>query len=169
MYIAKLKKIDGLSDYRTHQFIASMVDGEYCYKDLGDEVLLLAQDKMAVECNQLHFTVGQKFMFECRASINDRRYKGVVYKAKDYYDEHIKNWFRRRLGDSATVDYVCYEKKAPHKIYKTTGELMIFNQTMFFGTLTVKDPVLFADILAKGIGRGKSFGFGAVILPQVMQ
>lgn len=108
-------------------------------------------------------------MFECRASINDRRYNGVKHKAKDYSDEQIKEWFRRRLEACAYVDYVAYKRYPPHKIQKLqTGETMIFNQTMFFGTLTVIDAKEFERVISHGIGRGGAFGFGAMIIPQVM-
>ena len=43
------------------------------------------------------------------------------------------------------------------------------DRTEFFGTLTIVDAEKFSEIIGRGIGGGCAFGFGAMILPQVMK
>lgn len=41
-----------------------------------------------------------------------------------------------------------------------------FRSVVFDGVLVVNDPTLFKDVLEKGIGHGKAFGFGMISLTQ---
>lgn len=174
MYYTVLNKMQGISDAQQHQILYGFFRGDddkrpFCFRDTGDEILMLSNQKPNTDCKEIVFEKGQTLMFECRASINARKHRGVKIPARDFTAEHIKEWFKRRLDGGAYVDFVTFKRLAPHKIYKNDGSIAILDQTMFYGTLTVMNPKQFEEIISTGIGKGGVFGFGMMILPQVMK
>ena len=174
MWVTTLNKMEGITDYLQHQllwgFFDQNQDRPFCFCDAGDQIIMLSSVKPNTESKEVKFENGMTLMFECRASLNARRYKTVTYKPQDYTADMIKEWFRRRLEGCANVGYVTFKKMPPHMIVKSQNHKKIpLNQTMFFGTLTITDAEKFDEIASKGIGQGCAFGFGALILPQVMK
>lgn len=142
----------------------------FCFRDTGEDILMLSNVKPTTDSKEIVFQPGQTLMFECRASIGSRKYKDKIYKPQDFTSDHTKEWFRNRLKDVADVNYVTFKKCSPHIIIDSTGRKsrIPFNQTLFYGTLTVIDAEKFDEIVGHGIGSGGAYGFGALILPQVM-
>lgn len=175
MWLTRLKKASAeVTDGQQHQLLYGFFKDNkpstrpFCFKDMGDELLMLSNMPPNTTSQEMHFTDGQVLMFECRASINNRNHQGKTIKSHQFTSKHVKEWFKRRLSDGACVDFVSFKSLAPHKVYKNDGTEMIFDQKIFYGTLTVTNAKRFEEILAVGIGRGCAFGFGLVYLPQVM-
>ena len=177
MWFTTLEKIQSVSDYQQHQLLWTFFKeqqgaGEsrpFCYRDTGTQILMLSSVKPNCESREIHFTDGQHLMFECRASINARRYKTVTYKPQDYTAEQKRDWFRRKFEHAATIDFVTFKSFAPHVVLNNSNHKIVLNQTAFFGTLTISDAAKFESIVSTGIGEGKAFGFGMLLLPQVMK
>ena len=70
------------------------------------------------------------------------------------------------FADNTTIDargsIVSWRRKDGET--KDDKRKMIFDAVLFEGTLTVTDPVAFANTVASGIGSGKAFGFGLLSL-----
>lgn len=176
LYYTVLDKMPDVSESQQHQLLYSFfrqsdepTERPFCYRDTGEQILMLSNEKPSTDCVELDFKEGETLLFECRASINPRNYKGKKISPKDFTAKHVKDWFRRRLDGGAYVDYVTFKRTAPHKIIKNDGQIIILNQTLFYGTLKVMNPKQFKKIIATGIGRGGAFGFGMLLLPQVMK
>ncbi|MGH8463104.1 MAG: type I-E CRISPR-associated protein Cas6/Cse3/CasE [Pseudomonas sp.] len=78
--------------------------------------------------------------------------------------DEIRQWLRRRgpecgfdLEDAA-VDVL------PGLRIRRRGQTMHFTRAMVTGTLRITDPAAFHDFRAAGIGGGKAFGMGLLIL-----
>ena len=181
MWLTVLEKMR-IPDYAQHQLLwtyfpqVSKSEGAerpFCYLDTGDKIMMLSVVEPSTECIKIEFQAGQTLMFNCMASLTARRYSksGVVFKPQDYTAEHIKDWFIRKFKDVADINYVTFKKHAPHMLVDSTGrkKRIPLDRTEFFGTLTIVDAEKFSEIIGRGIGGGCAFGFGAMILPQVMK
>lgn len=176
MWLTTLNKMPNVSDYQQHQLLAGFfdkyADGKdrpFCFRDTGEQLIVLSTQQPKTDSKEITFKSGQTLMFECRASVRKRTIQGKLIKPEDFTASHLKQWFCKLLRDGAYVDYVTFKKMSPHKITKSqTGHVMCFNQTFFYGTLTVTNPEVFDRLVGHGIGAGGAFGFGALILPQVM-
>lgn len=177
MWLTTLDKMPNVTDYQQHQLLAGFFDkyddGEdrpFCFRDTGSQLIILSSQKPKTDSTEIVFKNAQTLMFECRASVRQRSYKGNIIKPHEFTANHLKEWFCRRLESGAYVDYVTFKKLAPHKVEKSqNGQVMFFNQTMFYGTLTITNAQEFDRLASHGIGAGGAFGFGALILPQVMK
>ena len=172
MWLTVLDKMQNVSDYQQHQLLSGFFEAydkrPFCFRDTGEHIVLLSNQKPKTECREITFSDGQALLFECRASVRGRSCAGVKIKPEQYTAKHLKEWFVRRLLPAANVQYVTFKKMSPHKILRNDGRLMILNQTLFYGTLIVNDAKAFDELVGHGIGAGGAFGFGALILPQVM-
>lgn len=85
-----------------------------------------------------------------------------------------RDWIRDQLerDDAVTVDAV---RLAGFRLVRVTrrlqgspggrkGKVLIRPRALFRGVLTVRDPVAFDGILARGIGRHRAFGYGMILL-----
>lgn len=176
LYYTVLDKMPDVTDAQQHQLLYAFfrsseepIKRPFCYRDTGEHILMLSGEKPNTECVELDFKCGQTLFFECRASINARSHHGKKISPQEFTAKHVKDWFRRRLDGGAYVDYVTFKKLAPHKIRKNDGQVILLNQTMFYGSLIVMNPDQFKKIIATGIGKGGAFGFGMLLLPQVMK
>lgn len=173
MWLTRLNKMDGVPDAKQHQLLYGFFKGveerPFCYKDTGSEIIMLSSIEPNTECKEIQLREGQTLMFECTASLNGRKHKDITIRPQDFTPDHIKEWFRRRLDGGAYVNYVSFQKLAPHKIRRDNSEIIILNRTHFYGTLTVMNAPRMQEIMAKGVGRGGAFGFGLIYLPQVME
>lgn len=177
MWLTTLNKMPNVSDYQQHQLLAGFFDTyddgkdrPFCFRDTGEQLIVLSNVKPKTDSREITFKNAQTLMFECRASVRQRSYQGRLIKPQDFTASHLKEWFCRRLEKGAYVDYVTFKKLPPHKVRKSqNGQVMFFNQTLFYGTLTISNADEFDKLVGHGIGAGGAFGFGALILPQVMQ
>ncbi len=177
MWLTILDKMQSVSDYQQHQLLWTFFKEEqaagysrpFCYRDTGDQIIMLSNTEPSTSSKEVRFVVGQQLMFECRASLNKRRTMDRIIYPQDYTAEQTKDWIKRRLDGAATVDYVAYKSMPPHIVIKNNGHKMPLSQVLFFGTLTITDATLFDEKISTGIGQGGAFGFGAMMLPEVMK
>lgn len=180
MYCTTLKKPKSANDYDIHQMLwclfpqhqQQQLERPFCFRIIEDEILLLSNIKPTTDSKELVFKENNTYLFECRASMR-RTYKDENGKRKQRENckgDELKDWFKRRFGDAAIVDFVAYKDFAPHIVANPKNQnKMVFAQYVFQGSLTVKNSDEFETIISKGIGQGCAFGFGAMILPQVMK
>jgi len=79
-----------------------------------------------------------------------------------YRDEDIYAWLHRKAelsGFKVIHVYITKKEEVTARVNKKS-KTMTFQAIQFEGTLQVIDPSLFHSALIKGIGSGKSFGFG---------
>lgn len=145
----------------------------FCYKDTGDQILMLSTVEPNTDSKKIEFAKGQTVMFWMCASYNrrltakDGGYKrGVRFVTQP---GELQAWLQRRLGDTATVNYVDVKQLAPETVVRKGGQKMTWPQTRLIGTLTVTSPVEFAALVGRGIGAGCAFGLGAMIMPEAMK
>lgn len=168
-----------IPDYSQHQLLwgffpsiqKSSGERPFCFRDTGDQIIMLSNAQPTTESKKLEFEVGQILMFECLTSPDNTKLPdGRKIHADKRSSESLKKWFKDRVGDTADVNYVSYKTFAPMSIpHQKQCRKMVFSQVQFFGTLTIVDPERFSEKLGRGIGQGVAFGFGALMLPQVMK
>lgn len=177
MWFTTLEKMPNVSDYQQHQilwgfFPKQQQDAEqrpFCFRDTGDQLLVLSNVKPNTESKEIKFQNGQTLMFEVRMSLGDKTSGNVVTKPKDLTADQLKNRFINTFIDIADIGHVSFKNYPPHIVRKNDGHKIPYHQIMYFGVLTVLDAEKFDARISRGIGRGCAFGFGAMILPQVMK
>lgn len=183
MWITVLNKLD-TPDYLVHKMLwgffpdqqADHSSRSFCYHDAGDKIYMLSSVEPKTECKKVSLTAGQCVMFSMSASYNrrpcgrDENGKRVYYKQPDITSpQQLKEWLQRRLGDTASIQFVDIKKLPPHSVARKDGKKMVWPQNQFMGTLSVHNPDAFLEIIGNGIGAGCAFGLGAMILPEVMK
>lgn len=179
MWLTILDK-PNVNEYDIHQMLWCFfqehqkqgLERPFCYRVTDNEIVMLSNVKPSTECKKIELVEGNTYLFECRASIK-RTYKDANGKSRwreDYKGDELKEWFKRRFGGAATVNFVAYKSFAPHVIVRPkTQQKMVFSQYVFQGSLTVTNSAELEKMIGKGIGQGCAFGFGAVLLLQVMK
>lgn len=76
-----------------------------------------------------------------------------------------RDWLAERLGAAASLDLettrlVSLQRTRIHR----DGKRLEGPDAIVHGTLTVADPAAFADLLARGVGRHRSYGYGMLLL-----
>ncbi|MEQ9696093.1 type I-E CRISPR-associated protein Cas6/Cse3/CasE [Shimia sp. SDUM112013] len=97
---------------------------------------------------------------EVDAWLSHRLNGGTLDREALYLD-----WLQARLGEAATLDRQTtrLERFQRSKVARG-GRLSEGPDAVVFGTLQVGDPALFAEKLASGVGRHKSYGYGMILL-----
>lgn len=90
-----------------------------------------------------------------------RKADGTTPEMKDVYGP----WLAERLAAGAKVQRIGVTGRRRVRVWrKPRGRPMTFVVAEMIGTLSVTDPSAFSDLLVRGIGRGKAFGFGMLML-----
>lgn len=183
MWFTILNKLD-TPDYLVHKLLwgffpeqqAFQSERVFCYHDAGDKIYMLSSVEPKTECKKVSLAAGQCVMFSMTASYNrrpsgrDENGKRVYYKQPDItHPQQLKDWLKRRLADTASIQFVDIKKLPPHSIARKDGRKMVWPQHQFMGTLSVHKPGELLEIIGNGIGAGCAFGLGAMILPEVMK
>jgi len=75
------------------------------------------------------------------------------------------DWLAARFGDAATLEPPVSRLASFQRTRITRGGRSIEGpEAVFHGTLTVTDPVRFAEMLARGVGRHRAYGYGMLLL-----
>lgn len=75
------------------------------------------------------------------------------------------DWLGARLGAAASLEHDTTHLAAFRRSRIRRGERGIEGpDATFHGTLLVKDPVAFAQLLARGVGRHRAYGYGMLLL-----
>ena len=87
--------------------------------------------------------------------------RGVATDRADLY----LDWLAGKLQAAAQLDRSCTRLAAfeRSRVYRN-GKPIEGPDATFHGTLTVTDPVAFGELLARGIGRHRSYGYGLLLL-----
>lgn len=176
MWFTTLKKMANMDDYQQHQLIWAFFDRataerKFCFRDDGENLLIYSSEEPKTESREVFFKKGQKLMFDCRASLTERRYSkaGVTFRPQDFTAEMIRDWFIRKFVGAATIDFVSYKKYPPHVVIGSGRKKMVFDQTLFQGVITITDPQAFEQLIQHGIGGAKAFGFGMMVFPELLK
>ncbi|SFE91746.1 type I-E CRISPR-associated protein Cas6/Cse3/CasE [Roseivivax sediminis] len=80
-------------------------------------------------------------------------------------EEVYLDWLTARLGDAADLDRTSTRLASfQRRRIVRGGRRLDGPDAVIHGTLSVRDPVRFADLLARGVGRHRSYGYGMLLL-----
>lgn len=75
------------------------------------------------------------------------------------------DWLAARLGPAAKLDLAASRLASFQRTrVQRDGRRIEGPDAVVHGTLTVTDPAAFADLLARGVGRHRSYGYGMLLL-----
>ena len=75
-----------------------------------------------------------------------------------------QDWLKCKLGNAAIPDQVRLHRFQRSLAMRGNKVLSEGPDVIIHGNVTVKDQTLFQQVLRKGIGRHKSFGYGMLLL-----
>ncbi len=76
-----------------------------------------------------------------------------------------RNWLAERLAPAATLDADATRLASFRRLrIQRGGQRLEGPEAILYGTLTVADPNAFAALLARGIGRHRTYGYGMLLL-----
>jgi len=78
--------------------------------------------------------------------------------------EVYREWLQQKLGNACILDEFVLRKFQRTLSVRGRNVLVEGPDITVHGTITVRDSGLFAELLRKGIGRHKAFGYGMVLL-----
>lgn len=79
--------------------------------------------------------------------------------------EAYLGWLADRLGSAAILDLTGSRLASfERKNIQRNGRRLEGPDAIIHGTLTISDPQAFADLLARGVGRHRSYGYGMLLL-----
>lgn len=75
------------------------------------------------------------------------------------------DWLDDRLGDAASIERDTTRLASFRRSKVQRGKRRIEGpDAVFHGTLTIRDPAAFAQMLARGVGRHRAYGYGMLLL-----
>lgn len=74
-----------------------------------------------------------------------------------------ENWLHRKLGDALNIHEVRADLLKPAIAYKPTGRI-VHHRVHFTGEATVKNHDTLASLIEHGVGRGKAYGCGLLLV-----
>lgn len=160
MYLTKLPPMQG-SDYQVHQKIRELFPGEQRVLFQRSDYKIFVISKTAIKESELYqntFAVGEQQSFTLRLNPSYRsRENGkciaLLPVSKDWIQKKLKQAGVKGMYNIISEKSRCFMK----------GSTKITLSSVFItGFLEVFDDRKFAHALRKGIGRGKSFGFGMI-------
>jgi hypothetical protein len=107
--------------------------------------------------------VGDEFNFtiRCICSLSSGG-KKVFFTRNDI--EGRNKWFHKRAGTSGFTVKELHEVETVSVTIEDSKRKQRLPVTTYQGMLEVNDSTAFENMLAKGIGRGRTWGFGFIIL-----
>lgn len=112
---------------------------------------------------QPEIIAGNGYAFVLRA--NPTRRIATSGKRMEIFDDaDLRQWIVRklsRIGASASAISITQESRLRGS---RNGKSLIFGSVMFAGALTVTEPEMFRRGVLDGIGAGKAYGFGLLLL-----
>lgn len=80
-------------------------------------------------------------------------------------EEVYLDWLASRLAPAAELERDCTRMRSFRRLRgKRGGRAIEGPDAVFLGTLTIRDPLGFADMLARGTGRHRAYGYGMLLL-----
>lgn len=80
-------------------------------------------------------------------------------------EETYLGWLDERLGSAAALDLTATRLASFGRTrVQRNGRWLEGPDAVIHGTMTVSDPQAFADLLAEGLGRHRSYGYGMLLL-----
>lgn len=74
-----------------------------------------------------------------------------------------ENWLRRKLGDALNIHKVRADLLKPAIAYKHTDRI-VHHRVHFTGQATIKNHDTLASLIEHGVGRGKAYGCGLLLV-----
>lgn len=179
MFLAIIHKPD-TPDYCLHQYLWAYFDkarGEqrpFVYRVLTDAIIMLGRDRPSCPSVAIadRIVAGQVLQFDvlcnptCSQWLDAEKTKKrrVPYKT----NAERQDWFNRRMGDAADVRFVQVFDRPQRRFKKGDGNKIIIDECVMRGAVYVKDRAAFLEILLNGIGGRGAWGYGLMMLPEVM-
>lgn len=79
-------------------------------------------------------------------------------------EDEVSDWARRKLADALDVTSLNADRLAPARGHKPDGTRITLARYALAGTATVADPEALAELQTRGVGAGKAFGCGLLIV-----
>lgn len=87
--------------------------------------------------------------------------RGAAFSREDAY----RDWLAARLGPAADLEIATTRMASFQRSrIQRDGKRLEGPDAVFHGTVTIADPTAFAALLAKGVGRHRSYGYGMLLL-----
>lgn len=95
-----------------------------------------------------------------------RKQPGAVAETQETTREAVYvDWLAERLAGAATLDRTATNMARFRRTRVVRGAAASEGpEATFHGTLQITDPVRFADLLVRGVGRHRAYGFGMLLL-----
>lgn len=179
-FIARIPVTPALGTYRLHQHIFNIAGADAVYARLGGYALVVAPKRPQadeIKAYNPKIAVGEVLRFDLFASVERRKeQKGYDPVAKLHFDQGTpwkdaarivaEQWLQQKqepngfvMQELAEVTYepvACVRKKDRATIRHAAIRMN--------GILEVTDEARFCSALLKGIGRGKAWGLGLVLV-----
>lgn len=179
MWITTVNK-PACPQYCYHQYLWSYfpdlygqegIDRPFLFRVLENSILMLSRHKPAVSSSaniEDRIQAGSVYQFDVLASArNGHNTKDGKYRSRFLKSDEIRGWFSRRIA-GADAGFVQVFDRPKLKFKKPGGTAIIRPQCVIRGTVNVKDRDEFIETLYKGIGGGGVWGFGLLVMPEVM-
>jgi CRISPR system Cascade subunit CasE len=160
--------VDSLPDAKTTVLVQSSIKPDWEYAFHNADYLLAAP--FEIKSYDPQFSEGQKFRFRLAANPtrkidtksgpdgNKNNGRRVPVRA-----EELVEWLARKaamVGFSFDENSITIEPSSIHVNKIRNGNGQSLRCITFSGPLQIKDPLVFREVIIKGIGPGKAYGFG---------
>lgn len=155
-------------------YYPGMPDAErpFLYRSLGETMLLLSRVKPACPATHIadRIQAGRVYQFDVLASPrNGKSHKNHTENKYTFLrgNDRIRQWFGRRLHGAEATFVQVFDR--PDVVFKhSRGRQICRPACIIRGTVSVLDRAEFIATLLRGIGGGGVWGFGLMVLPEVM-
>ena len=179
MFFAIVPKPD-VPEYCYHQYLWAYFKkdkGEqrpFLFRVMTDAIVMLSREKQSCPSVAIadRITAGLALQFDvlcnpARSQLIDSektKKRRVPYKTNA--ERH--DWFKRRIGEAADSRFVQVFDRPQRRFKKGDGNKIIIDECVIRGVVYINDRSEFIDILLNGVGGRGAWGYGLMLLPEVM-
>lgn len=178
MYYAQVSVPSGIPPYTVHQYLYSYFP-QHCrdaprpflFRQAGGRCLILSRIRPSCDCTEFEIRAGKTYCMECLVvpTRKTRDAEGKLLEVPLRSNAERRGWLSGILGRfGGEVGFCLIFDRDKHEFRHGNGHLITYQPAQFKAMVFISDSAAFTEMMLRGLGRGKAFGYGLLYFPDLL-
>lgn len=178
MYVAAVEIPSGIPPYTVHQYLYGYFPQHppeaprpFLFRQAGSRCLLVSRIRPACPHAEISLAPGRTYPVEALLvpTLKRRGADGKLFDVPMTGNRPRREWFVelcRRFGGH--VGFCQWHDRPRVQFRHGAGHPITLQPAQVKAMIAIADPVSFGETVLRGMGRGKAFGYGLLVFPELM-